>query len=61
MSRNRSSLQRVQKVNARGLRLVDFDPFCWVFFQGPVVVIVIIMIDGSEKCNGCLGYELQSV
>ena len=30
--------------------LVDFDPFCVFLFQGSLLVIV-IMIDGSEKTN----------
>ena len=29
---------------------MDFDPFCMFLFQGSLLVIV-IMIDGSEKRN----------
>ena len=32
------------------LWLVDFDPFCVFVFQGSLLVIL-IMIDGSEKRN----------
>jgi len=40
--------------------LVDFDPFLLVsLFQGSLAV-TIIMIDGSEKPNRPLGFELQS-
>jgi len=47
---NRSLLQRVQKVMVCDLWLVDFNPFCVFLFQESLLVIV-IMIDGSEKRN----------
>ena len=48
--RNRSLLQRLQKVMVYDLWLVDFDPFC-VFLCFKVSLLVIVMlIDGSEKC-----------
>ena len=39
--------------------LVDFDPLFVSVFQGSLAV-AIIMIDGSEKLNRPLGFELQS-
>ena len=48
--RNRSLPQRVQKVMVCDLWLVDFDPFC-VFLCFKVSLLVIVMlIEGSEKC-----------
>ena len=41
------------------LWLVDFDPFCVSVFQGSLLVIV-IMIDGWEKRNRQLAFELKS-
>ena len=47
---NKTLLKRVQKVIVCDLWLVKFDPFCVSMFQGSLLVIV-IMIDGSEKRN----------
>ena len=52
------------KVHVRGLWLVDFDPLvCFFFFHGPLVRVGCrhnFMIDGSEKRNCKLGFELHS-
>ena len=37
---------------------MDFDPFCVSVFQGSLLVIV-IMIDGCEKRNRQLAFELK--
>ena len=52
---NRTLLKQVQKVMVCDLWLVDFDPFC--VLQGSVLVII-IMIDGSEKRNCEASFEL---
>ena len=42
--------------------MVDVDPFCFnFFFQGPLVVAVIMISDGSEKSNRKLGFDIQSL
>ena len=39
---------------------LDFDPFCLFLCLNGSLAVVIIMIDGSEKPNRWLGFELQS-
>ena len=57
LSGNRNLLQQVQKVMACDWWLVNFQSvLCVPVFQGLLLVIV-VMIDGSEKCNcegGCV-------
>ena len=57
LSGNRNLLQQVQKVMACDWWLVNFrSVLCVSVFQGLLLVIV-VMIDGSEKCNcegGCV-------
>ena len=56
LSENRSSLQQVE------LWFVDFNPFCLFLFQGPLVVVVILLwLTAAKNAIICmLGFELQS-
>ena len=48
----RTLLQWVQKVMVCDLWLVDLNPFClFLCFKVLRVLVIVIMIDGSEKCN----------
>ena len=48
---------RKQNFTSRVQKVMVFDPFCVSLFQGSLLVIV-IMIDGSEKRNCESGFEL---
>ena len=45
------SLQWVKKV--------DFDPFCWCFFLHGLLVVFVIMIDGSENTIFSWGFNFR--
>ena len=57
LSGNRSSLQ---SGHVCWSWLVDFDPFCFFSVFPGSLAVAIILIDGREKPNRQLGFELQS-